>query len=51
MVENIREVYWRYGVEPVENAGVEYTDALAIFPETRKPPQRRRVLGFPGEHD
>ena len=31
MVEKIREVYERYGFEPVETPAMEYTDALGKF--------------------
>src|ERR1700750_2875899 len=38
MVEKIREVYERYGFEPVETPAVEYTDALGKFlPDQDRP--------------
>ena len=38
MVEKIREVYERYGFEPVETPLVEYTDALGKFlPDQDRP--------------
>jgi histidyl-tRNA synthetase len=38
MVEKIREVYERYGVEPVEPPAMEYTDALGKFlPDQDRP--------------
>ena len=38
MVEKIREVYERYGFEPVETPAIEYTDALGKFlPDQDRP--------------
>ncbi len=38
MVETIREVYERYGFEPVETPAIEYTDALGKFlPDQDRP--------------
>jgi histidyl-tRNA synthetase len=38
MVETIREVYERYGFEPVETPAMEYTDALGKFlPDQDRP--------------
>lgn len=38
MVEKIREVYERYGFEPVETPSIEYTDALGKFlPDQDRP--------------
>ena len=38
MVEKIREVYERYGFEPVETPAMEYTDALGKFlPDQDRP--------------
>src|ERR1700745_1584281 len=38
MVENIREVFERYGFEPVETPAFEYTDALGKFlPDQDRP--------------
>jgi histidyl-tRNA synthetase len=38
MVETIREVYERYGFEPVETPSIEYTDALGKFlPDQDRP--------------
>ena len=38
MVEKIREVYARYGFEPVETPSIEYTDALGKFlPDQDRP--------------
>src|SRR5213082_3674672 len=38
MVETIREVYERYGFEPVETPDIEYTDALGKFlPDQDRP--------------
>src|SRR5690349_4965526 len=38
LVENIREVYERYGFEPVETPAMEYTDALGKFlPDQDRP--------------
>src|SRR5216117_4550369 len=38
MVEKIREVFERYGFEPVETPAMEYTDALGKFlPDTDRP--------------
>ena len=38
MIETIREVYERYGFEPVETPAIEYTDALGKFlPDQDRP--------------
>ena len=38
MIEKIREVYERYGFEPVETPAIEYTDALGKFlPDQDRP--------------
>src|SRR5256885_6593662 len=38
MIERIREVYERYGFEPVETPAIEYTDALGKFlPDQDRP--------------
>jgi histidyl-tRNA synthetase len=38
MIESIREVYERYGFEPVETPAIEYTDALGKFlPDQDRP--------------
>ncbi len=38
MIEKIREVYERYGFEPVETPAIEYTDALGKFlPDEERP--------------
>ena len=38
MVEKIREVYERYGFEPVETPAMEFTDALGKFlPDQDRP--------------
>ena len=38
MIEKIREVYERYGFEPVETPASEYTDALGKFlPDQDRP--------------
>ena len=38
MIEKIREVYERYGFEPVETPAFEYTDALGKFlPDQDRP--------------
>ena len=38
MIETIRQVYERYGFEPVETPAIEYTDALGKFlPDQDRP--------------
>src|ERR1041384_5267870 len=38
MLETIRQVYERYGFEPLETPAIEYTDALGKFlPDTDRP--------------
>ena len=44
MVEKIREVYERYGFEPVETPAMEFTDALGKFLPDQDRPERGRVL-------
>ena len=41
MVEKIREVYERYGFEPVETPSMEFTDALGKFLPDQDRPRRR----------
>ncbi len=38
MTETIREVFERYGFEPVETPAMEYTDALGKFLPDQDPP-------------
>ena len=43
MLATIREVFERYGFEPLENPAIEYTDALGKFLPDR-PPERGRLF-------
>ena len=52
MVETIRDVYERYGFEPVETPAMEYTDALGKFlPSSLQKSNfgfsRKRIFVFP----
>ena len=50
MVEKIREVYERYGFEPVETPAMEYTDALGKFlPDQDRP--NEGVFSFQDDDD
>src|SRR5271169_6638557 len=50
MVEKIRQVYERYGFEPVETPAFEYTDALGKFlPDTGRP--NEGVFSFQDEDE
>src|SRR5579885_2385088 len=50
MVETIREVYERYGFEPVETPAIEYTDALGKFlPDQDRP--NEGVFSFRDDDD
>src|SRR5690348_9885891 len=50
MVETIREVYERYGFEPVETPAIEYTDALGKFlPDQDRP--NEGVFSFQDEDE
>ncbi len=40
MTDTIREVFERYGFEPVETPAMEFTDALGKFLPTRTGPMR-----------
>src|ERR1700726_1522575 len=50
MVEKIREVFERYGFEPVETPAIEYTDALGKFlPDQDRP--NEGVFSFQGDDE
>ena len=44
MIAKIREVYERYGFDPIETPFFEYTDALGKFLPDQRPPERGRVF-------
>jgi len=51
MVEKIREVFERYGFEPVETPAMEFTDALGKFlPDQDRPNEREISFQDDDEH-